>query len=273
MSFQIAEVKALSSAPELAIVFVDGKFFVKDDAESQFALLFEHTELVTHEHCLPEDFLLLGTWHGRKVTLVLKDHLTDPEAVLDQSRGLREMLPFLDAHVIKMATRASQLANWVQTHRFCGVCGADGMKIRSDSALVCSNCGHAVYPRLSPCVIGVVTRGNEILLAQGVRHKGRYSCLAGFIEAGETPEQAFQREVFEEVGLRVRNVQYMVSQSWPFPDQLMLGFKAEYEFGDICIDENEIIHADWFTTKQLPELPPEFTISRQIISSVLKELG
>jgi NAD+ diphosphatase len=269
--FQILDTAEHNNQFELAIVAHKGELLVDSAAETTPRVLFEYSELRLKDLAKPA--LALGFWDGRKVSLVLHEHLDEPSEQMSGFVGHREILPLLSPDMLTLTTRASQLSNWVQKHRYCGVCGSSQLGFASDTALVCADCGNSVYPRLSPCVIGVVIRGAEILLAQGVRHKNIYSCLAGFIEAGESAEQAFHREVHEEVGLKVKNLRYLMSQSWPFPDQLMLGFCAEYESGEILIDEAEIVDAQWFDRNKLPSMPPEFTISRQIINTVIRELG
>ena len=134
----------------------------------------------------------------------------------------------------------------------------------------CPACGLLSFPRLSPAIITLVTRGEgvdeEALLAQGVNFRGpMYSCLAGFVEPGETLEQCVQREVFEEVGILVDNIQYVASQPWPFPNSLMLGFTARYVSGDIVCDPKEIADAQWFGRGALPSIPPGISIARRLI--------
>ncbi|RYZ79526.1 MAG: NAD(+) diphosphatase, partial [Moraxellaceae bacterium] len=127
---------------------------------------------------------------------------------------------------------------------------------------------------ISPCVIGLISRGDELLLAAHHRHKpGRYSLLAGFIEAGETAEEAFSREVFEEVGLRINNIRYVASQPWPYPSQLMLGFFADYQSGEIMPDPSEILDAAWFHPTQLPDIPSNVSIAGKLIRAFLAERG
>lgn len=122
------------------------------------------------------------------------------------------------------------------------------------------------HPRISPAIIVAITRGREILLAKGINFQGDfYSVLAGFVEPGETFEECVQREVGEEVGLKVKNIKYFGSQPWPFPDSLMVGFTAEYASGNINIDEKEILDAEWFTAEQLPLIPGVGSIARRLI--------
>ena len=128
------------------------------------------------------------------------------------------------------------------------------------------------YPRISPCVIVLVTRRDEILLARAPRFvDGMYSTLAGFVEAGESAEHACHREIFEEVGVEIAKPVYQGSQSWPFKHSLMLGYRAEWRLGNIRIDGNEIIDAQWFKLDNLPKLPPKASISRSMIDAFISE--
>jgi NAD+ diphosphatase len=165
-------------------------------------------------------------------------------------------------------SRAAQLATWHEQHRFCGRCGAALRHHVQDLAKTCEPCGLSQYPRISPCIIVLVVRGDECLLARAPHYAaGRFSTLAGFIEAGETAEAAVAREIQEEVGIEVEKVRYFKSQSWPFPHALMLGFFADYKAGELMPDGVEILEAHWFSRDNLPDLPPSFSISRQLIES------
>ena len=162
--------------------------------------------------------------------------------------------------------RAVALNHFLETHTFCGKCGAKTILSEKEIAMIC------FYPVLSPSIIVAVRRGKQILLANHQRHKGSiYTTLAGFIEAGETAEQAVEREVFEESGLKIKNIRYFGSQPWSFPNSLMLGFLADYESGEIRLQEEEICDARWFDAdKPLPQLPPKGTIALQLIEETLK---
>lgn len=171
-----------------------------------------------------------------------------------------------------LAGKALQLLHWVSSHRFCGCCGARMQPLETERALTCSRCATRVYPRINPCVIVLVTRADELLLA---RHAGRsshyFSCLAGFMEVGETPEETIHREVWEETALKVKNIRYISSQSWPFPSQLMLGFFADYAGGDIRVDGTEIAEAHWFRANALPATPPAgISVAGHLIELFLK---
>ena len=122
------------------------------------------------------------------------------------------------------------------------------------------------FPRLAPAVIVAVTKGDKILLAHSSEWRGKlYSVLAGFVEPGETFEECVEREIMEEVGIKVKNIRYFGSRPWPFPHSLMVGFTAEYESGEITIDQVEITDAQWFTSDNLPLVPGKISIARQLI--------
>ncbi len=169
-----------------------------------------------------------------------------------------------------VAGRAVQIVEWARTHRFCGRCAEPTAPQTEDRSMRCPQCGLVAYPRLAPAMITLVTRGDgddeEALLARGVRFPlPVYSCLAGFVEPGESLEQALAREVYEEVGVVVDTVRYQGSQPWPFPHSLMIGFTARYVSGDIVCDPAEIVDAQWFRRDDLPRLPPPISIARTLI--------
>lgn len=181
---------------------------------------------------------------------------------------LRAMLAQMDTQMFAMAGRAAQLVSWHTNHRFCSRCGTAAVAHAQDSAMACPQCGYTQYPRISPCIITLVTRGEEALLARNVNFPDRFfSCLAGFIEAGESAEQAVHREVHEEVSVYLGKLHYYGSQSWPFPHALMLGYHAEYHSGEICVDEVEIAEAHWWHYTDLPQIPRSGSISRGLIES------
>ena len=166
------------------------------------------------------------------------------------------------------AGRAVQLVEWARTHQFCGRCGTPTEQQAGERAMRCPACGLLAFPRIAPAMITLVTRGGEALLARGVQFQGpMYSCLAGFVEPGESLEGAVVREVREEVGVEVGNVRYSGSQPWPFPHSLMVGFTAEWQSGEIDIDPTEIVDAQWFRRDALPTIPPPISIARKLIDA------
>jgi len=181
---------------------------------------------------------------------------------------LQSSIPEVFAH----AGKALQLIHWIRSHRHCGFCGSRLAAQAVERALQCPQCQHRVFPRISPCVIVLVQRERQILLARHAgRGSGTFSCLAGFMEVGETPEQTICREVREETAIEVCNIRYIRSQSWPFPSQLMLGFHADYAGGEIQVDGHEILEASWFDADELPSaLPPPFSVAGQLIALFLQ---
>jgi NAD+ diphosphatase len=188
--------------------------------------------------------------------------------------GLRSWLGRVDPALFYLAGRAAQIIDWHQGHRFCGRCGTEMADHDTDRARICPECGLVNYPRLSPSIIVLVTRGEEMLLARNANWPtGMYSTLAGFVEPGESIEQTVHREVAEEVGIRVRDLRYLGSQSWPFPNSLMLGFHAAYEAGEIVCQDGEIADARWFRYDALPNVPPGTAISRWLIDAFIEQFA
>ena len=190
--------------------------------------------------------------------------------------SLRKLFGKLGDECFWLAGRAIQIMDWDRTHQFCGKCGSPTATQRHERAKQCPQCGHTSYPRLNPAMIVRVTRngenGSEILLARSHRMpNGRYSVLAGFAEPGETLEECVRREVFEEVNVKVKNIRYFGSQPWPFPNVLMVAFTAEYESGDIILEEAEMADAGWYTADNLPETPPRISIAHRLINDFIDQ--
>ena len=189
-------------------------------------------------------------------------------------KPFRTLLGILPDNYFTICSRGVQLVEWYKKSKFCGSCGLKTSSHEVEKAMYCKDCDNLIYPRISPCVIVLVTKEEEILLARNKNFPSQmYSTLAGFIEVGETVEEAIKREIFEEVNIKVRNCQYFGSQSWPFPSQLMLGFHAEYHEGEIRPDGEEIDVAEWFHYKSLPQVPPgRISISGRLIESYVNKL-
>jgi len=188
--------------------------------------------------------------------------------------GLRQVYGRLDEALFWIAARAVQIIDWDRTHRFCGRCGIELKMKTTERAKECPQCGLLHFPRLAPAIIVLVERGNELLLARS-RHflPGMYSVLAGFVEPGESLEEAVVREVKEEVGMDVKDIKYFGSQPWPFPHSLMIGFTATYAGGQISLDDSEIEEAGWFTADNLPRIPSKISIARKLIDGFLARKG
>jgi len=180
--------------------------------------------------------------------------------------ALRAAMMQFSEPLMSVAARAAQVLEWDRVHRYCGVCGTPTTVHERDRARVCPRCAHVVYPRLSPAMMVLVWRGQELLLARSPTYApGVYSALAGFVEAGESIEECVLREVAEEVGVTVKNLRYYGSQSWPFPHSLMVAFTAEWAGGGIVAQPDEIEAADWFSIDALPGIPPRFSIAGHLI--------
>lgn len=185
--------------------------------------------------------------------------------------SLRSTGELLDEQLFLISGRASQILNWDKSHRFCGKCGSKTENKKDEMAKICPNCNNIMYPVICPAIIVAITKGNKILLAHNKRFKNNmYSLIAGFVEAGEDLNSTVKREIFEEVGIKVKNIEYYKSSPWPFPNSLMIGFFAEYESGEVAVDGNEIDSANWFTKDDLPALPKKFTIARKLIDEFIK---
>lgn len=190
---------------------------------------------------------------------------------------LKRLNDHLPERLRQIAARALELLEWDRAHRFCGACGSPTLQHGDTKVRTCTNpdCRREHYPRVSPVVIVAVERGDEILLGRSHHFApGFYSTLAGFVDAGESAEEALHRELFEEVALRVRNLRYFASQPWPFPHSLMLGFQADYDSGDIVCAPDEIEHADFFHVDALPaSLPGPSTIAHWLLRDFCRRHG
>ena len=207
----------------------------------------------------------LGTLGGRHCYCAeISEDAPVPEEMT--FRGLRHLYGRLEGFLHRIAMKAVHMIEWDRTTRYCGYCGMETIRAQGMIAKECPCCELLIFPRISPAIIVLVERENRVLLARVKRFTSElYSVLAGFVETGETLEEAVQREIGEEVGIRVKNIRYFGSQPWPFPDSLMIGFTAEYESGEINIDEAEIADAGWFDPEKLPTIPGKISIARELI--------
>lgn len=211
--------------------------------------------------------LLIGKMHGRALY------------ALSVSSSLQLQPPFtaepfnasderLDIQTLTLAGLARQILHWDRQSRHCPRCGSETDRIAASWGKRCSSCSSEHFPHIHPCAIVLVRRDNQLLLTRKAEWApGRYSLVAGFLDFGESLEECAIREVREETGIAISNVRYVGSQNWPFPAQLMAGFVADYESGDIIVDTDELEDAHWFPVDALPALPPSRSIARWIIDN------
>ena len=258
-----------SQEPNLTIILKDQEFLTSKNSEF---LIFEEEDLKWSEMNLANK-QFLGFLNNKPCYL---SELTSESKIDDGTMltPLRNLLGRIPDSLFTVCSRSIQLSEWYKNNQFCGACGSKMQRHNSERAMFCTCNNLLIYPKISPCIIVLVTKGEELLLAHNKNFPGAfYSTLAGFIEAGESAESAIHREIYEEVKIKVKNIQYYGSQSWPFPSQLMLGYHAEYLEGDITPDGEEIDSADWFNYKKLPQVPTgNISISGQLIESYIEKL-
>ena len=185
--------------------------------------------------------------------------------------GLRQSYYKLSRPLYLKAGKAAELLYWDQNTRFCGVCGSP-MEMSSDISKTCPNCGKTVWPQLATAIIVLINRGEDLLLVHAKNFKTDfYGCVAGFVETGESLEEAVKREVMEETHLTIKNLRYFKSQPWPYPCGLMVGFFAEYESGDLRLQESELSRGNWFNKNSLPTIPEKLSLARMLIDKWLED--
>lgn len=205
------------------------------------------------------------------VAIDLRDDVPEPAGM--RFVGLRALFFKVPDELLALAARAFQIVDFDRNHRFCGHCGTPVHGRGHERAKECPACGLVAYPRISPAMMVLVTRGRDLLLARAHRFApGMFSALAGFVEPGETIEDCVRREVHEEVGVDVTDITYFASQSWAFPHSLMIAFTATYAGGDIRLEDAEIAEARWFPVDALPKLPMSVSIARRLIDTTATRL-
>ncbi len=184
----------------------------------------------------------------------------------------REIFKYItDEFDLMLYSRASQLFNWINFNNFCTNDGGKLSDINSDLSKACLTCQKSFFPKISPCILVAILSDKKILLAKHI-NTPFFTVLAGFVEYGETLEQCVMREVNEEVGINVYDLEYYGSQTWPFPNQLMVGFIAKANEKELKLDENEIESAEWFDKTNLPNIPPKLSLSRSLIDKAISLL-
>lgn len=215
--------------------------------------------------------LCLGTWGGTNLFVTA---LPDPGLPGLETVTLRDAMLLMPDAPADLLSTGFQVWQWWQDHRYCGRCGEPTQPHPRERARWCGRCNIPWYPRIAPCIITVIRRDDHFLLAKSSRvTRNFYSLIAGFVEPGENLEQAVAREVKEETGLEVTNIRYQGSQPWPFPHQLMVGFFADYQSGELRLQEDELSDAGWFTPGEHPPIPPETTIAGRLISGMKAEIA
>jgi len=176
----------------------------------------------------------------------------------------------IDKDLYLMATKAVLVRDWYMSHQYCGGCGEKTTLDEKDMMLKCPSCGQVHYPRIAPAIIVAVRKDDKLLMAQHSYHDTiRYALVAGFVEPGESIEETVHREVAEEIGIKIKNLKYQKSQSWPFPNSLMLAFTAEYDSGEINVDGDEIVKAKWFAKDDIERYDSDISISDWLIQSFI----
>lgn len=216
-----------------------------------------------------EDSLYLGLWQGLPCRLIE----TTEESALPATfawAGLLDESPQLSIDLLSLGGLGRMILHWQERSRFCGYCGQPTEWLANAWGKNCAACCNHSFPAIHPCAIVLVTRPGEVLLSRKANWApNRYSLVAGFQDFGESLEETAIREVAEETAVRVGNLRYLGSQSWPFPSQVMVGFVADYIDGEIKVDTSELDDARWFPVDELPVLPPKRSIARYILDKVL----
>lgn len=247
------------------------------DASIQvYAYLFNQHTIVVNEQFEfplmssdPDDLIVHQDGHQTFVARRISEDHVLPEGF--SALPIRQLVGHWSQDQFQRISRALQLLEWKHNHQFCSRCGHTTTPHATEHAMLCPACGYSQYPRVQPCVIMAITRGKQILLARSAqRHTAMFGLLAGFVEVGETLEQAVARETLEETAITVKNIQYMASQPWPFPSNLMVGFSAEYDSGIIQPQEHEIAEAAFFDFDNLPQIPPKGSIAYWMIEQIIK---
>ncbi|MDO3722932.1 NAD(+) diphosphatase [Marinobacter sp. chi1] len=219
---------------------------------------------------LSEEMVSLGTLGRQSVFVTEGQKHILPELELV---SLRDALLMAEDAPAGLLSTGAQVWQWWRDHRYCGRCGEQTQVHDRERAKWCEACQIPWYPRLAPCVIVVIRKADRLLLAKSSRVKRHfYSLIAGFVEPGESLEEAVVREVKEETGMDVANVRYYASQPWPFPHQLMVGFFADYAGGELKLQEDELADADWFMPNSMPPVPPSTTIAGRLIHAMGRQI-
>ena len=233
----------------------DAYYFVFNENRE---LYLDNEELINDISSFDVNFsLYIGKYKNKDCFVVNSD--------FNKGYNLKEVYD-INKDLYLIAAKAVLVNDWYISHQFCGRCGTKTKVDEKDMMLKCPDCGQVHYPRIAPAIIVAIRNEDKLLMAKHSYHDNiRYALIAGFVEPGESIEEAVHREVLEEVGIKIKNLRYLKSQSWPFPNSLMLGFEAEYESGNIKVDGDEILKAKWFKKDKIIRYTSDISISDWLI--------
>jgi NAD+ diphosphatase len=246
---------------DLWLVFQEGRLLVDESTRSMPS---NRPEQVNYAP------VFIGLWQGKACRVVtLSSAVPAPSGLVPID--LMADNPDITLSLLSLAALGQQMVRWQKNSQHCSACGGSMSYLTGQWGRECGTCARQHYPHIHPCIIVLITRGDEVLLTRAPHWvAGRYGLVAGFVEPGECLEETLVREVKEETGIKVKNIRYVGSQAWPFPSQIMTGFVAEYAGGELQVDHNELEDARWFSRDNLPQLPSKRSISRYLLDHHLQ---
>lgn len=252
-------------------IFFNGDKILKHKGKDLFIISCSDVYKSSDQLPSKRDYFYIGDYANKKIFGV-SYNLPEKEGRLILTPA-RDALAMANAKTSYLICRAKHLLNWHHSSLYSGCCGVPTALSPTEIAKICETCKKMIYPTTSSFVIVLIEKDGKLLLARSPHFaKGMYSTIAGFVDAGESYEDTVHREAQEEVGIKIKDLTYFGSQSWPFPSSIAVAFKAKYESGEIQMDPTEIEDAQWFDPKQLPPLPHPCSISRHIIDAHVKNL-
>lgn len=250
----------------LCLFFIDDTILVKDS-----------NPLLDHQTAGAElKFTEQGTIHDNSRLIVYGESGLTPEEFAKtgyQALNIKRYLPAVEASLQMQIMRAYHWVNWDKQSKYCGRCGQVLACQIHCTEKQCQHCAVSYFPRFSPAVMVLIQKDDQLLLARSPHFpNGLYSAIAGFVDVGETAEQAAHREVKEELGIEITDLEYFGTQTWPFPDSFMIAFRAQYLSGELQIDPQEIEAAHWFKIDNIPEFPPSASIAKRLVESTVAKM-
>jgi NAD+ diphosphatase len=258
---------ALPTEPALWFLLQNKKLLIQSQDQGNALIQGEISLLTDIKH---EPILFIGKLNGQPCLA----STIDPEQTLPahwRATGLRELYSSIPEIEYNIATYAAQITSWLESSQYCPICATPMLAIEKSWGKQCPRGHYSVYPPVIPAIIVLIQDGDRIFMGHKPGWGKRYGLIAGFVEPGETLEECVHREIKEETGLEVQNLQYINSQPWPFPSQLMVGFMAQYKEGTFQPQDDELDDARWFTRETLPELPPPSSLAYILITTWLNQ--